>query len=77
MEKCIYKSSENTCCRSTSENHCKIVYDGICRICPLHQTTITVNDKTKFQRIMKQAADALEDNNTKEALRILDAGLKI
>lgn len=77
LEKCMYKGVDGICARSTSVHHCQQVTDAICGGCVVHQTTPTVNDRTRFQRIMRQAADALKDNDAKEALRILDAGLRI
>lgn len=78
MVKCMYRSQNtNTCGRSTSVNHCEIVTDAICGGCVVYQTTPTVNDKTRFKRIMREAVHALEDSNTIEALRILNEGLKI
>ena len=76
MAKCIYKS-EGFCARSTSKNHCKEVTDAICNSCIMKQSTPTVSDKTRFQRIIRESISLLKKNDKNEAIRILKEALFI
>lgn len=78
-KKCIYRSnSDNMCCCSTSNHHCKTVSNAICNICFHNQDTATVSDKQKVKNAIKRAIELLPSTiDNREGKEILYDALKL
>lgn len=75
---CLYKCDESKkCCRSTCENHCKVVSDDTCKKCMLKQDKPFESDKSRFKRIIKEVIDLLDNNDVEYAKKILNKAMRI
>ncbi len=78
MEKCLFRSSNNECGKSTSEHHCKVVRVGDCFNCLVRQDKPTVSDRTKFRNAIMLALAALPSSiDNREGKEILYKVLEI
>jgi hypothetical protein len=79
MKKCIYRCGDNLCGRSTSDNHCKIVNDDICKLCDgyqrklLQQTDVLSSDT---EEVIKNAIFEIKQGRPDRAIIILEQALK-
>ncbi len=79
MVKCIYKCEESgICCRSTSENHCKVVPLDTCKNCALIQEKPTIGDKQQLKGIIRTVLKLLPSiPENRQAISLLYDGLKV
>jgi uncharacterized protein YaaR (DUF327 family) len=78
MPKCIYKDKDNDKCYcSTSGRHLEVVTEKICRKCCSLQENPTIGDKQRFQNIIKEVIDLLNNNDVEYAKKILNKAMKI
>ncbi len=62
MPKCLYKDDNNKCCCSISGQHLQVVTDDVCGQCDSQQDKPTIGDKQRFQIIIKEVIDLLDNN---------------
>jgi hypothetical protein len=78
MPKCIYRDKDNNKCYcSTSGHHLEAVTERICIKCCSLQEKPTIGDKQRFQIIIKEVIDLLNDNDVEYAKKVLNRAMKI
>lgn len=77
--KCFYRGTDNMCCRSTSEHHCKTVTNEICDGCIMKQVgKPQPSDKTLLKNAISRALELLPmDGKNEDVVEILTEALKI